>query len=85
MSSTLQQVYSETSVDYSLIKHWVQRIKADESEPGQSDIKIKRRSGRTSIAVNPDNLARADEVIRADGRITIIMIHQSARITTINN
>ena len=67
----LVKVYGDASIAYSTVKKWVSRIKDEEDDPSLSSLQDRRRSGRPSSAVNPENSDEVEKLIRGDRRITI--------------
>ena len=61
-------VYGSCAVDSSTVGRWVQGVKASES--GETDLHDRPRSGRPATATSPDVLQHANDIIRADRRIT---------------
>ena len=53
------------------MKKWVSRIKDEEDDPSLNSLQDRRRSGRSSSAVNPGNSDVVEKLIREDRRITI--------------
>ena len=61
----LLNVYGDQTVDVGTVRRWVALFSS-----GDSDVKDKPRSGRTSTAVTPRNEERLDQLIRANRWIT---------------
>ena len=53
------------------MKKWVSRIEDEEDDLSLSSLQDRRRSGRQSSAVNPENSDEVEKLIRDDRRITI--------------
>jgi DNA-binding MarR family transcriptional regulator len=64
----LTNVYGDMAVDKSTVSRWAKRLAS--SEQGQGNVSDLPRSGRSSIAVTPSTMQRADSYIRNDRRIT---------------
>jgi len=61
-------VYGSCAFHRSTVGHWVQRVKASESE--EMDLHDRPWSGRPATATSPDMLQRANDIIHVDRRIT---------------
>lgn len=66
IESELKRVYGESTPSYRTIARW-----AAEFQRGRESLEDDPRSGRPATAVNPENVARAEAMVKADRRIKL--------------
>ena len=70
----LQNVYKDEALDFSTVYRWVRRL-GNADEPGDEEeptsLSDKHRTGRPLTSVNATNKAKADQLIRANRRISL--------------